>query len=164
MIANIPKAYTTPCPRCGFQVPLSVRGCLNCGQIVDPSIIEPATELKNKWILQWVDEYSKAREILDLKVALNQAKINKLGPASKALLERVNTSFGNITLEESISWARAKTGLDHTEHWWYCRLVALALEGLIDASVCRTGDKISIQYRKKRDTKLRLDLLLVIKS
>lgn len=75
--------------------------------------------------------------------------VNDLGPASKALLERIKLSFGYVELGNLVSWARAKTGLRHGSNWWYRRIVALALEGHIDAKVYRTGDKIAILFRKK---------------
>ncbi len=78
--------------------------------------------------------------------------MSELGPASKALLERINTSFGYVVLGTLISWTREKTGLGHTEQWWYIRLMALALEGRIDAKVYRKGDKIAIMFRKKQET------------
>ena len=79
--------------------------------------------------------------------------LSELGPASKALLERVNMSFGNVELGTLISWARAKTGLGHSSNWWYRRIVALALERRIDARVYRTGDKIALLFRKKKEGK-----------
>ena len=75
--------------------------------------------------------------------------MSELGPASKALLERVNLSFGYVEFGTLVSWARAKTGHTHSKDWWYRRLVALALEGHIDAKVHRTGDKIAILFKKK---------------
>lgn len=77
--------------------------------------------------------------------------LSELGPASKALLERINTSFGYVMIGSLISWTREKTGLGHTEQWWYCRLMALALEGRIEAKVYRTGDKLAIMFRKKQE-------------
>lgn len=77
--------------------------------------------------------------------------MSDLGPASKALLERVNASFGFVELGTLISWARAKTGLGHSKYWWYRRLVALALEGHIEARVYRTGDKVAIMFRRKKE-------------
>ena len=75
--------------------------------------------------------------------------MSELGPASKALLERVNMSYSYVELGTLVSWARAKTGLGHGSNWWYRRLVALALEGHIDATVYRTGDQIAILFKKK---------------
>ncbi|MBA7686747.1 hypothetical protein ES703_95202 [subsurface metagenome] len=75
--------------------------------------------------------------------------MSELGPASKALLERVNLSFGYMELGTLISWARTKTALGHGHIWWYRRLVALALEGRIDAKVHRNGDQIAILFKKK---------------
>ena len=75
--------------------------------------------------------------------------MSELGPASKALLERINESFGYAELGTLISWAKAKTALGHGHIWWYRRLVALALEGHIDAKVYRTGDSLAILFKKK---------------
>ena len=75
--------------------------------------------------------------------------MSELGPASKALLERVNLSYGYVELGTLISWARRKTGLGHGSNWWYRRLVALALECHINAKVYRTGDQIAILFKKK---------------
>jgi len=77
--------------------------------------------------------------------------LSELGPASKALLERINTSFGYVVIGTLISWTREKTGLGQTEQWWYRRLMALVLEGRIDSKVFRTGDKVAIMFRKKKD-------------
>lgn len=78
--------------------------------------------------------------------------MSELGPASKALLDRVNLSFGYVELGTLVSWARAKMGHNHSAYWWYRRLVALALEGHIDAKVYRTGDDIAIKFRKKKES------------
>ena len=75
--------------------------------------------------------------------------MSELGPASKALLERVNLSYSYVELGTLVSWARRKTGLGHGGNWWYRRLVALALEGYIDSKVYRTGDQIAILFKKK---------------
>ena len=74
--------------------------------------------------------------------------LSELGPASKALLERVNLSSGYVELGTLISWARAKTELGHGSNWWYRRLVALALEGYIDAKVYPNGHHRAILFTK----------------
>ena len=84
-------------------------------------------------------------------VVKKEQKLGELGPASKALLQHVNASFGIITLGDSIEWARKKTKLVHDKQWWYQRLIALALEGRIDYRVYRTGDKVTFTFRKKRE-------------
>lgn len=76
----------------------------------------------------------------------------ELGPASLALLDRVNTAFGYVEIGTLISWARAKTGLGHSPDWWYRRIVALALEGRIEAKVHRTGDKLAIKFRRLQES------------
>ena len=104
-------------------------------------------------IQKWRDyEGNVVRERKLYEDAIKKEKpLSELGPASKALLERVNTSFGNITIEDTIVWAKRKTKLSHDDQWWYRRLVALALEGYIDTRVYRTGDKITILFRKKKE-------------
>ena len=75
--------------------------------------------------------------------------MSELGPASKALLRLVNLSVGYVEIGPLVPWARAKSGLGHGDNWWYRRLVALALEGHIDAKVHRTGDDIALLFKKK---------------
>jgi hypothetical protein len=74
--------------------------------------------------------------------------MSELGPASRALLDRIDLAFGYVELGTLISWARAKTGLGHSVNWWYRRIVALALEGRIEAKVYRTGDQVAIKFRR----------------
>lgn len=77
--------------------------------------------------------------------------MEELGPGSRALLDRINLSFGYIELGTLTSWARAKTGLGHSTNWWYRRIVALALEGRIEARVYRTGDDLAIKFRRLQE-------------
>lgn len=77
--------------------------------------------------------------------------MSELGPVSKALLERINRSFGYVEIGYLISWAKTSTGLRHGHIWWQRRLVALALEGHIDAKVYRTGDRLAILFRRKEE-------------
>lgn len=77
--------------------------------------------------------------------------VEELGPASKALLDRVNLYPTYVDLGTVISYARAKTAFGHGNNWWYRRLVALALEGYIEAKVHRTGDDIAIKFRRKQE-------------
>ena len=78
--------------------------------------------------------------------------MSELGPASKALLDRINQSFGYVELGTLISWARAKLGR-HSDRWWYARIVALALEGYIEAKVYRNGDDVALRFRRKKEAK-----------
>jgi hypothetical protein len=77
--------------------------------------------------------------------------MSELGPASKALLDRINQSFGYVELGTLISWATAKLGYGHSDRWWYARIVSLALEGRIEAKVYRNGDDIAIKFRRKKE-------------
>lgn len=76
--------------------------------------------------------------------------IDNLGPASKALLDFVNSSFGGfVDLGTIISYAQHRSGISHSKDWWYRRLVALAIEGYIDVKVYRTGDDVALLFRRK---------------
>jgi len=77
--------------------------------------------------------------------------MRELGPASQALLDRVNMSLGYVLMGTLISWARRKTGLGHSNMWWWRRVAALALEGYIEARVYRDGDKVAIRFRRKQE-------------
>jgi hypothetical protein len=77
--------------------------------------------------------------------------MSKLGPASKILLDRINQSTRYVELATLVSWAMAKTGYEHWDNWWYRRIVALALEGRIEAKVYRNGDDIAIKFRRKKE-------------
>ena len=37
-----PSPYLKHCPRCGVNIPASCRICLNCGELLDPHLIELA--------------------------------------------------------------------------------------------------------------------------
>ena len=73
----------------------------------------------------------------------------ELGPASQALLDIVNDTFGYIPLFDTIVEAQRRTGVDHAEPWWWRRLIALALEGRIVAVVVRGGDNLAFRFRRK---------------
>lgn len=73
--------------------------------------------------------------------------MSDLGPVSQAILEYVNSAFGYIILFKMIYEVSKKTNVSHTDSWYFRRLVALALEGRIEARVYRTGDNVAIQFR-----------------
>lgn len=75
----------------------------------------------------------------------------ELGPVSQALLDHVNRSPGYISLYSMIHAVARKTGESHTEGWYFRRLVTLALEGRIEARVHRTGDTVTIQFRRLQE-------------
>lgn len=77
--------------------------------------------------------------------------MSELGPASKALLDRINQSTWYVELGTLVYWAKRKTGHDHGTYWWYRRIVALALEGRIEAKVYRDGDQVAIKFRRKKE-------------
>ena len=77
--------------------------------------------------------------------------MSELGPASKALLDRITESFGYGELGALIYWAKTKTGYHHSEAWWYRRIVALALEGYIEAKVYRNGDDVALRFRRRQE-------------
>ena len=73
----------------------------------------------------------------------------ELGPASLALLERINLESGVVHILEVIAWAKKKTGLRKNEYWWFRRIVALAVEGHIEAGVDRTLDIVHVYFQRK---------------
>ena len=75
----------------------------------------------------------------------------ELGPASEALLERINMTSGSIHIEATIEWAKKKTRIKKNEYWWYRRLVALYVEGRIDAGINRTGDIVYVSFQRKKE-------------
>ena len=76
-----------------------------------------------------------------------------LGPASLAILEKVNSTQGTSSSQVLINWCKYKTEIGHNDNWWNKRITALAFEGFFDARVYRTGDKVAILYKKKEDGK-----------
>jgi len=67
---------------------------------------------------------------------------------SQAILDYVNDAFGYIALFKMYRQVSRKTGTSHTMPWYFRRLVALALEGRIEARVFRTGDDMAIKFRR----------------
>ena len=41
-----PSPYMRPCPRCGVNIPTSIKGCWSCGEVLDPRLIELAKAAK----------------------------------------------------------------------------------------------------------------------
>ncbi len=75
--------------------------------------------------------------------------MSKLGPVSRAILEYVNEYPGYIELFRMISIVSHKTGERHMSKWYFRRLVALAMEGRIDANVYRGDDDyVNIRFRR----------------
>ena len=73
--------------------------------------------------------------------------MGELGPVSKAILDYVETSRGEVAIFSMINRVSRVTGTSHTSPWFFRRLVALTLEGWIDAKVHRTGDDVVIRFR-----------------
>ena len=77
--------------------------------------------------------------------------MSELGPVSQAILAHVNRSFGYIEFFRLIKEVSRKTGARHSQAWWFRRLVALSLEGRIEATVHRAGDNVTIQFRRLQE-------------
>ena len=73
--------------------------------------------------------------------------MSELGPVSQAILDYIDMRKGYIAIFEMVHRVSLKTGTSHTNPWYFRRLVALALEGHIEASVFRTGDDVVIKFR-----------------
>jgi len=77
--------------------------------------------------------------------------MHALGPASKALLERINMESDVVHTEAVIAWAKHKTRIKRNEYWWFRRIVALAIEGYIDAGVNRNGDIVYVYFQRNKE-------------
>ncbi|MFH2110587.1 MAG: hypothetical protein ABIJ47_04930 [Candidatus Bathyarchaeota archaeon] len=77
--------------------------------------------------------------------------MSELGPVSQAILDHVNKAFGYIEIFRMINRVALKTGAKHTNNWYFRRLVALTLEGLIEAKVFRTGDDVAVRFRRLQE-------------
>jgi len=79
--------------------------------------------------------------------------MSELGPASKALLDVVNETFGFISQYDTIAEAATRTDVWHSENWWFRRLVALALESRIEVHLHREGDSVAFRFRRRQEAK-----------
>jgi len=77
--------------------------------------------------------------------------MGELGPVSQAVLDYVNDSFGYVEFFRVINAAARVTETSHSESWYFRRLVALALEGRIEATVRRDGDNVTIRFRRHQE-------------
>ncbi len=73
----------------------------------------------------------------------------ELGPASLALLERINKESEVVDTLAVIAWAKEKTGIKRNEYWWFRRIVALYVEGYIKSGVERTLDIVFVYFQRK---------------
>ena len=74
--------------------------------------------------------------------------MSDLGPITRAILEYVNGIVGQLTMYRLIREVSLETETRHTESWYFRRLVALALEGRIEAAVRWEGDNVAIRFRR----------------
>ena len=77
--------------------------------------------------------------------------VSELGPISQAILDYVNMGPGDVEFFRVINEASRVTYARHSGNWWFRRLVALALEGRIKATVYRDGDDVAIRFRRLQD-------------
>jgi len=77
--------------------------------------------------------------------------VSELGPVSQAILDYVDGAFGYIGGYIMMAQISRKTGTSHSGPWYFRRLVALALEGRIEARVYRTGDDVAIRFRRLQE-------------
>ena len=109
----------------------------------------------NKKIIKEWQKYERnvasARKPYDDAVN-KEPELKPLGPASPALLDHVNNSFGNIPAGTCITWVKRKTKFGHSHVWWLTLLHALAHEGRISVRIYRTEDKVITFFRKNKET------------
>ena len=91
----------------------------------------------------------KVTTIYRKKTGARSLTMKELGPASHALLERINKESGVVHILEVIAWAKKKTGLKQNEYWWFRRIAALAIEGRIEHGVDRTLDIVHVYFQRK---------------
>jgi len=77
--------------------------------------------------------------------------VRELGPVSQAILDYIDLRKGYVVIFEMVHRVSLKTGTSHTTPWYFRRLVALALEGRIDAKVDRTDDQVAIIFRRLQE-------------
>ena len=77
--------------------------------------------------------------------------MSELGPVSQAILDYVDRRFGYIEIFRMIDEVARKTMAAHTNNWYFRRLVALSIEGRIEAKVYRTGDDVAIRFRRLQE-------------
>ncbi len=77
--------------------------------------------------------------------------MSELGPVSQAILNHIDMKKGYIVIFDMLHRVSRKTGTSHTTPWYFRRLVALALEGRIEAQVIRTGDDVAIKFRRLQE-------------
>ena len=77
--------------------------------------------------------------------------MRELGPVSQAILDYIDLRKGYVVIFEMVHRVSLKTGTSHTTPWYFRRLVALALEGRIDAKVDRTDDQVAIIFRRLQE-------------
>ena len=74
--------------------------------------------------------------------------MTELGPVSQAILDYVNETVGFLKMYRLIREVAQETGVSHTQDWYFRRLVALALEGRINAKVFRDGERVAVMFRR----------------
>jgi len=77
----------------------------------------------------------------------------ELGPVSQAILDYIEARPYYIEIFRMINKVSKATGEIHSTKYYRTQLVALALEGRIEAHVQRTGDKIAIRWRSLPEEK-----------
>ena len=77
--------------------------------------------------------------------------MRELGPVSQALLDYFDRRTGHVEWFRMIHEVERATGEKHTGHWYFRRLAALALEGHLEATVQRTGDNVTIWFRRLQE-------------
>lgn len=77
--------------------------------------------------------------------------MSELGRVSQAILDYIDERKYYIVIFEMVYRVSLKTGTSHKTPWYFRRLVALALEGRIEARVFRTGDDVVIKFRRLQE-------------
>jgi len=77
--------------------------------------------------------------------------VSDLDSISQAILDYVKASYGYIAISGMIDQIARVTGVRHANEWYFRRLVALALEGHIEAKVSRACNQLFIKFRRLQE-------------
>jgi len=74
--------------------------------------------------------------------------LSDLGPVSQAILDYIQERPQPIEIFRMIHAVSKVTKTSHSSKWYFRQLVGLHIEGRIEASMVRQGDKLGIRWRR----------------
>lgn len=77
--------------------------------------------------------------------------MSELGPISQAMMDYIQTQPDYIEVFRMIYAVSRRTGASQKNTWYFRRLMALTLEGRIEAKLTREGDKVNVRFRRLQE-------------